>query len=84
MNRYNFANFLLLGFCLGPLQQKDLDSFLILFIDKLDLLTHRVSAYDIETKSSFLLKVHLVFLSGDRADVSKLLHLCGHIAKYPC
>ena len=84
MNRFNSDNFLPLGLCPGPSQPKDLDSFLIPFIDELDILRQGVIAYDAQIKSSFLLKAHLVLLSGDTPGISKLLHLRGHVAKYPC
>jgi hypothetical protein len=43
-----------------------------------------IPAYDAQTKSPFLLKAHLVLLSGDTPGISKLLHLRGHTAIYPC
>jgi Transposase family tnp2 len=84
MIRYNVDNFLPLGLCPGPSQPKDLDSFLVPFIDELNILRQGVPAYDAQTESSFLLKAHLVLLSGDTPGISKLLHLRGHNAQYPC
>jgi Transposase family tnp2 len=84
MIRYNVDNFLPLRLCPGPSQPKDLDSFLVPFIDELNILRQGVPAYDAQTESSFLLKAHLVLLSGDTPGISKLLHLRGHNAKYPC
>jgi len=48
------------------------------------MLKDGVPAYDFQTNSTFLLKAHLVLLSGDTPGISKLLHLSGHMAKYPC
>ena len=71
------------GLCPGSKQPKDLDSFLIPFLEELEVLHIGVQAYDAHTKSSFLLKAHLVILSGDTPGVSKLLHLTGHVGKRP-
>src|SRR6266496_5004558 len=84
MTRYNNKNFLPFGLCPGPKQPTDLDSFLAPFIDELKLLKDGVPAYDAAMDSSFLLKAHLVLLSGDSPCVAKLLHFSGHSAKYPC
>lgn len=82
--RYSAHNFLPLGICPGPSQPKDLDPFLIPFLEELNMLNDSVPAFDIQTNSTFLLKAHLVLLSGDTPGVAKLLHLSGHVAKYPC
>lgn len=82
--RYNAEHFLAFGLCPGPKQPKDLDSFLVPFLEELEILRLGVPAYDAHTKSSFLLKAYLVLLSGDTPGVSKLLHLSGHVAKLPC
>src|SRR5579859_1436490 len=84
ISRYKSENFLPLGLCPGPSQPKDLDSFLIPFLDELKLLHHGVLAYDSYTQTSFNLKVHLVLITGDTPGVSKLFHLSGHVAKHPC
>jgi hypothetical protein len=68
----------------GPKQPKDLDSFLIAFLEEFETLRVGVLAYDAYTKSSFLLKARLILLSGDTPGVSKLLHLSGHVANLPC
>ena len=73
-----------LGLCPGPSQPKDLDSFLTPFLQELEILHHGVPAYDAHSKSVFLLKAHLVLITGDTPGVSKLLHLSGHTAKFPC
>jgi Transposase family tnp2 len=70
------------GICPG--QPEDLDSFLFPFIEELNLLADGVPAYDVHTQSRFLLRAHLVLLSGDTPAISKLLHLSGHSAKFPC
>ena len=54
--RYLTENFLPLGLCPGPSQPKDLDSFLIPFIDELKLLDKGVLAYDALLQWPFLLK----------------------------
>ena len=82
--RYNSENFLPVGLCPGPKQPKDLDSFLIPFLEELEILRVGVPAYDAHTKSFFLLKAHLVLLTGDTPGISKLLHMSGHVAKRPC
>ena len=84
MKRYNFDNFLPFDLCLGPKQPKDLDSFLIPFIDELKILHIEVSAYDAFTKTSFLLKTYLMLVSENILDISKLLHLNEHMTKLPC
>jgi len=53
-------------------------------LEELNMLSNGVPAFDIQTNSAFLLKAHLVLLSGDTPGVSKLLHLSGYVAKYPC
>ena len=82
--RYNSDNFLPFGLCPGPKQPKDLDSFLIPFIDELEILRAGVPAYDAFSDTPFLLKAHVVLVSGDTPGISKLLHLNGHTAKLPC
>lgn len=82
--RYNAENFLSFGLCPGLKQPKDLDSFLIPFLKELEALHIGIQAYDAHIKSSFLLKAHLIMLSGDTSGISKLLHLTGHIGKRPC
>ena len=62
----------------------DLDSFLVPFLDELQQLCNGVPAYDAHTNTAFMLKAHLVLVSGDTPAVSKLMHLCGHVAKLPC
>jgi hypothetical protein len=84
MSRYKSDNFLPFGLCPGPSQPKDLDSFLIPFIDELKLLENRVLAYDGHTESSFNLKAYLVLVTGNTPGISKLFHLSGHMAKHPC
>jgi len=83
-DRYDSDNFLPLGICPGPSQPKDLDSFLGPFLEELKLLEDGVPAYDAYTESEFLLKAHLVLVTGDTTGISKLLHLSGHVAKHPC
>lgn len=82
--RYNASNFLSLGISPGPSQPKQIDTFLEPFLAELRLLEVGVPAYDALTDSTFLLKAHLILLSGDTPGISKLLHLSGHKAKYPC
>lgn len=82
--RYNAENFLPFGLCPGPKQPRDLDSFLVPFLEELEMLRVGVQAYDAHIKSPFLLKAHLVILSADTPGVSKLLHLTGHVGKRPC
>jgi len=72
------------GLCPGPSQPKDLDSFLIPFVDELKSLRNGVPAYDAHSQQTFLLKAHLVLVTGDTPGVSKLFHLSGHNAKHPC
>jgi Transposase family tnp2 len=73
-----------LGLCPGPSQPKDLDSFLIPFLEELKLLEIGVPAYDGHTQTTFTLKAHVVLITGDTPAVSKLFHLSGHNAKHPC
>jgi len=82
--RYKADNFLPFGLCPGPSQPKDLDTFLIPFIDELKLLQTGVPAYDALSWQTFLLKAHLILVTGDTPGVSKLFHLSGHNAKHPC
>lgn len=83
-DRYSTDNFLPLGLSPGPKSPVDLDSFLVPFIEELKQLGNGVPAYDAYTKTAFLLKAHLVLVSGDTPAVSKLVHLSGHVAKLPC
>ena len=62
----------------------DLDSFLFPLIKELQQLRNGVPAYDSHTQSSFLLKAHLVLTTGDTPAISKIYHLSGHNAIYPC
>lgn len=84
MCRYKVENFLPLGLCPGPSSPKDLDSFLRPFLRELHLLHRGVPAWDAHSNSQFLLKAHLVLVTGDTPAVSKMLHLNGHTAKRPC
>ena len=63
-----------------------MDSFLYPFLEELKQLDSGVSAsaYDAHAKENFMLRVHLVLLTGDTPGVTKLLHLSGHVAKHPC
>ena len=62
----------------------DLDSFLFPLIKELQQLRNGVPAYDSHTQSSFLLKAHLVLITRDTPAISKIYHLSGHNAIYPC
>jgi len=62
----------------------DLDSYLLPFINELQELGTGVPAYDSLTKSRFRLKAHLVLTTGDSPAISKIYHLSGHNAIYPC
>ena len=68
----------------GPKAPKDLDSFIAPFLDELKLLQDGVPAYDAHTDSQFLLKAHLVLITGDTPAISKLFQFSGHNAKHPC
>ena len=48
------------------------------------MLSRGVAAYDAHTQTRFLLKAHLDLITGDTPAISKILHLSGHTAKYPC
>lgn len=78
------SNLLPLGVSPGSSAPKDLDSFLVFLLEELKLLSDGVAAYDAHTGCAFLLKAYLVLISGDTPGVSKLLHLNGHVAKFPC
>ena len=82
--RYRTDNLLPLGITPGPKSPQDLDSFIAPFLEELELLQKGVAAYDAFTKSPFVLKAHLILVTGDTPAISKLLHLSGHTAKYPC
>jgi len=82
--RYLTENLLPIGLCPGPSQPEDLDSFLIPLIEELKLLDQGVPAYDALLQRAFILKAHLVLVTGDTPGVSKLFHLSGHNAKHPC
>jgi hypothetical protein len=84
IDRYKSDNFAPLGLCPGPKQPRDFDSFLLPFLQELRQLGHGVPSYDAHTKTSFLLKAHLVLVTGDTPAISKLFHLNGHSAKLPC
>lgn len=62
----------------------DLDSFLVPFLDELNLLREGVPAYDAHKDEAFILKAHLVLATGDTPAISKLMYFCGHMAKFPC
>jgi hypothetical protein len=72
------------GLTPGPKAPKDLDSFIAPFLDELKLLQNGVLAYDAHTDSQFLLKAHLVLVTGDTPAISKLFQFSGHNAKHPC
>ena len=83
--RYKINNLLPLGISPGPKSPKDLDSFLKPFLEELKLLSDRVVAYDAHgDMGAFLVKAQLVLVTGDTPGISKLLHLSGHGATYPC
>src|SRR5579859_7614035 len=48
------------------------------------VITEWSPAYDAHSQQTFLLKAHLVLVTGDTPGVSKLFHLSGHNAKHPC
>ena len=84
-SRYKIKNMLPLGMSPGPSLPQDLDSFLEPFLEELKLLSDGVVAYDTHHDTeAFLLKAHLVLVTGDTPGISKLLHLSGHGAIYPC
>ena len=84
-NRYKIKNTLPLGISPGSSSPKDLDSFLQSFLEELKLLSDGVATYDAHhATGAFLLKAHLVLITGDTPGISKLLHLNGHEAIYPC
>ena len=82
--RYITDNLLPVGLAPGPKAPKDLDSFIAPFLDELKLLQDGVPAYDVHTDSQFLLKAHLVLVTGDTPAISKLFQFSGHNAKRPC
>ena len=82
--RYITDNFLPFGLTPGPKAPKDLDSFIAPFLDELKLLQNGVPTYDAHTDSQFLLKAHLVLVTGDTPAISKLFQFSGHNAKRPC
>ena len=84
INRFSTDNLLPLGLTPGPKAPKDLDSFITPFREELEFLQTGVMAYDALTKSEFVLKAHLVLVTGDTPAISKLLYLSGHTAVYPC
>jgi hypothetical protein len=70
--------------CLWGYAQENLrifNAFLIPFIEELNLLKDGVHAYDAHTQSRFLLKAHLVLISGARL-VSRNCCISGHSAKF--
>jgi hypothetical protein len=83
--RYKINNLLPLGISPGPKAPRDLESFLEPFLEELKLLGDGVAAYDAHGDiGAFLLKAQLVLVTGDTPGISKLLHLNGHGAIYPC
>ncbi len=82
--RYNHDHLLPLSVTPGRRAPPDLDSFLFPLIKELQQLRNGVPAYDSHTQSSFLLKAHLVLTTGDTPAISKIYHLSGHNAIYPC
>src|SRR5579859_2314727 len=76
--------FLPQGLSLGPRSTSDLDSFLHPFLEELKLLREGVPAYDAYKEEAFILKAHLVLITGDTPAISKLLCFSGHSSKLPC
>lgn len=83
-NRYITDNLLPIGLTPGPKSPINLDSFITPFLEELKELQEGVIAYDGHTQSQFLLKAHLVLVTGDTPAISKLFQFAGHGATYPC
>jgi hypothetical protein len=84
MVRYLHEHILPLSVTPGRRTPKDLDSFLLPLIHELRQLRDGVPAYDAPEQSQFLLRAHLVLVTGDTPAISKIFHLLGHNAIYPC
>jgi hypothetical protein len=61
-----------------------LDSYLYQLLQELEQLQQGVPAFDAITGKPFLLKAHLVLVTGDTPAVTKFFHLTGHMGKHPC
>ena len=77
-------NLLSLGLTPGPKSPIDLDSFLASFLAELKELHDGVIAYDGHTQSAFLLKAHLVLVTGNTSAILKLFQFAKHGAIYLC
>lgn len=60
-----------------------MDSFLYPLIDELKQFHSGVTAYDDHAKERLILIAHLILIIDDSPDISKLLHLSGHVANHP-
>ena len=63
---------------------KNLDPFLLPLIDALEQLREGVPAYDALSESQFILRAHLVLVTGDAPAISKIFHISSHNAVHPC
>lgn len=82
--RFRLKNLICLGVIPGPLQPKDIGSFLRPFIDELEDLARGVPAYDALNNRPFCLHAYLLDCFGDMPAVAKLMYMKGHNGKHPC
>src|SRR2546423_7401655 len=71
-------------YLLGPAEPVELDTFLEPMISELLRLHDGVPTYDAYRHENFLLRNHLVLVTGDSPAIAKILHLTGHNGYSPC
>lgn len=82
--RFHVSNILSLGVIPGPKKPQDCDSFLWPFVQELLRLAQGVRAFDVLTKTLFILRAFLILVFGDIPAVSMLMRMKGHNGVSPC
>jgi hypothetical protein len=82
--RTRLSHIFCVGMVPGPKAPKDIDSFLLPFVNELIQLARGVPAFDARQQRMFVLFAYLIFVFGDMPAVAKLLRLRGHNAISPC
>src|SRR5436305_7022498 len=71
-------------YIIGPADPVELDTFFEPMIAELLQLHQGVPTYDAHQKKEFILRAHLILVTGDTPALSKVLHLTGHNDYSPC
>lgn len=83
-DRYKLDNVIPIGCIPGPKQMKDIDSFLLPFVEEMLCLARGVKAFDAWKEEYFVLHAFLLDAFGDIPAVAKMIGMKGVGALKPC